>query len=84
MTRFEYGNQESSNVLIQMVDDHDLSVIEREVNAIMERAGEDFYLVALKVDDWNRELSPWKAPAVFGNEALEKARKRRCQGCWLS
>ena len=80
MTRFEYGNQESSNVLIQMVDDHDLSVIEREVNAIMERAGEDFYLVALKVDDWNRELSPWKAPAVFGNEAFGESAKETLSG----
>ena len=70
MTRFEYGNQESTNVLIQMVDDHDLSVIENEVNTIIERAGDDFYLIALKVDDWNYDLSPWTAPAVFGDEAF--------------
>ena len=70
MTRFEYGNPEASNVLIQMVDDHDLSVIENEVNALTEKAGDDFYLVALKVDDWNRDLSPWKAPAVFDGEAF--------------
>ena len=66
MTRFEYGNPGSSNVLIQMVDDHDLSVIENEVNTIKEKAGDDFYLIALKVDDWNHDLSPWSAPAVFG------------------
>ena len=70
MTRIEYGNRESFNVLIQMVDDHDLSVIEREVNAITENAGDDFSLVALKVDDWNHDLSPWTSPAVFGNEAF--------------
>ena len=70
MTRLEYGNQESSNVLIQMADDHDLSVLESEVKTITERAGDDFYLVALKVNDWNRDLSPWKAPAVFGSEAF--------------
>ncbi|MBQ6293928.1 MAG: esterase [Lachnospiraceae bacterium] len=70
MTRFEYGNPESSNVLIQMVDDHDLSVIENEVETIIEKAGNDFCLVALKVDDWNHDLSPWTAPAVFGNEAF--------------
>ena len=68
MTRFEYGNPGSSNVLIQMVDDHDLSVIENEVNTIKEKAGDDFYLIALKVDDWNHDLSPWSAPAVFGDE----------------
>ena len=70
MTRFEYGDRNSPNVLIQMVDDHDLSVIESEINAIKERAGDNFCLVALKVDDWNRELSPWNAPAVFGSEAF--------------
>ena len=70
MMRFEYGNRGSSNVLIQMVDDHDLSVMENEVNAITDRAGDDFHLVALKVDDWNRDLSPWNAPAVFGGEAF--------------
>ena len=70
MTRFEYGNRESSNVLVQMVDDHDLSVMENEVKAITERAGNDFCLVAFKVDDWNRDLSPWEAPAVFGSEAF--------------
>ncbi len=64
MTRYEYGNRASSNVLIQMVDDHDLSGIEREVNAIAESAGDDFYLVALKVDDWHCDLSPWHAPAA--------------------
>ena len=68
MTRFEYGDPTSANILIQMVDDHDLSVIESEAEAIKEKAGDDFCLVALKVEDWNRDLSPWKAPAVFGNE----------------
>ncbi len=68
MTRFEYGDPTSANILIQMVDDHDLYVIESEAEAIKEKAGDDFCLVALKVEDWNRDLSPWKAPAVFGNE----------------
>ncbi len=66
--RFEYGNPNSLNVLLQMVDDHDLSVIENEVKSITEEVGDDFCLVALKVNDWNKDLSPWSAPAVFGNE----------------
>lgn len=24
--------------------------------------------VALRVDDWNEELSPWRVPAIFGND----------------
>ena len=66
MKRFEYGNPASPNVLIQMVDDHDLAVIGSEVRSI--KAEADFCLIALRVEDWNRDLSPWKAPAVFGNE----------------
>ena len=66
MERFEYGDPASANVLIQMVDDHDLSVIESEVSALKNLAGDDFYLMAFRVKDWNADLSPWKAPAVFG------------------
>lgn len=34
-------------------------------------AGQAAYALALfPVDDWNRELSPWAAPAVFGEEAF--------------
>ena len=61
MKRFEYGNPASPNVLIQMVDDHDLAVIGSEVRSI--KAEADFCLIALRVEDWNRDLSPRKAPA---------------------
>ena len=27
-----------------------------------------FCLIAVKAGDWNADLSPWKAPAVFGSE----------------
>ena len=68
MKKYTFGDPAASNILVQMVDDHDLSVIESEVSLIQEFAGPDFFLIALKVDDWNRDLSPWKAPAVFGDE----------------
>lgn len=71
MTRYTYGNPDSNRVLIQMVDDHDLSVIEDEVNYIRQEVGDDFYLLALKVEDWNHDLSPWQAPAAFGNEVFD-------------
>lgn len=70
MKRIEFGNRDSLNILIQMVDDHDLAMIENEVSAIREMAGDDFYLIAFKVNDWNKDLSPWEAPAVFGNESF--------------
>lgn len=67
MQIFEYGDPASDRVLIQPVDDHDLSVIENEIAAIKART-DDFRLIAVKVNDWNRDLSPWPAPPVFGNE----------------
>ena len=70
MKRFEYGNLKSNNVLIQMVDDHDLSLIENEVNLIKEKVGDDFYLIAFKINNWNNDLSPWNAAPVFGSEAF--------------
>ena len=28
----------------------------------------DFSLATIRVPDWNKDLSPWEAPAVFGDE----------------
>ena len=55
-------------MLIQPVDGHDLELLEKEISQIQKAAGRDFMLAAFKVNDWNKDLSPWKAPAVFGNE----------------
>ena len=66
---YTYVNPEAEILLLQMVDDHDMEVIEKEVSYIRELAGgTDFCLKAVKVNSWNRDLSPWPAPAVFGNE----------------
>ena len=80
MTRYTYGNPDSNRVLIQMVDDHDLSVMENEVNYIRQEVGDDFYLLALKVEDWNHDLSPWQAPAAFGNEVFGGGASETLQG----
>ena len=64
-----FGNLKSNTLLVQMVDDHDLETIEHEVSYIRELSGDqDFCLKAVKVNNWNQDLSPWRAPAVFGNE----------------
>ena len=68
MQVFEYGNRDAETVLIQLTDEHDLSLMSSEADAIRREAGENFRLIALKVNDWNDDLSPWKSPAVFGNQ----------------
>ena len=64
-----YGEKDARTLLLQMVDDHDLEGMDREVSLIKElTGGQDFCLKIIKVDSWNRDLSPWPAPAVFGKE----------------
>lgn len=55
-------------MLIQTVDQHDLETIDSETAAIRKLTDKDFYLIAVKVRDWNADLSPWPAPTVFGKE----------------
>ena len=64
-----FGNPKADTLLIQPVDDHDLEVIGKEVSYISELSGgRDFCLKAVRVRSWNSDLSPWRAPAVFGDE----------------
>ena len=73
-TEFEkilYENVDADTVLIQMADDHDLALIDKEISHIRElTGGKDFLLAAVKVKNWNTDLSPWAAPPVFGEEAF--------------
>lgn len=71
-----YGNPNASVVLIQMVDDHDLEGIESEAHEIQRLTGSDFCLMTQKVRNWNDDLSPWKAPAVFGKEGFGEGAAR--------
>ena len=70
MLTARYGDPDAPTVLIQMVDDHDLEGMESEVAEIRKLTAEKFYLIAVKVRNWNSDLSPWEAPAVFGKEAF--------------
>lgn len=65
-----YGNSNASIILIQMVDDHDLEGIESEAQEIQRLTDIEFCLMTQKVQNWNDDLSPWKAPAGFGKEGF--------------
>ena len=45
-----------------------MSSLENEVQEISRLSDKDFRLIAFKIDNWNKELSPWKSGAVFGKE----------------
>lgn len=62
-----FGNPDSSNVFIQPVDDHDLEELQNEMGTLQKESGsDDWCILTVKVQDWNRELTPWKAGAVWG------------------
>ena len=65
---YEFGDANANTVLIQPVDEYDLAGIENEASIIAASCGKSFQLIAFKVENWNTDLSPWKAPAVFGKE----------------
>ena len=67
---FLYENQSADNILIQAIDKYDLEVLDNEVAKIKELSNEKFTLIAFLVDNWNDDLSPWEAPAVFGEESF--------------
>lgn len=69
MIVYEYGNKNSKNILIQAIGNHELNIIESEVQAI-NQSTIDYHLLAVKVEDWNVELSPWEADAVFGDKGF--------------
>ena len=54
------------HLLIQPVDEHDLNLLGEEVRLIGVASAEPFSMVAFRIEDWNRELTPWAAPPVFG------------------
>jgi len=61
-----YRMEAAQYMLIQPVDEHDLEGMDREVELIGELTGKAFSLLTVRINDWQAELTPWKAPAVFG------------------
>ena len=68
MDIYEYGNEQASVVLIEMVGEHNLPGIEQEIMEIRRLFDMDFRFIAVKVNNWSQDLSPWNAEAVFGTE----------------
>ena len=57
---------QSDYLLIQPIDEHDLEVLDNEVQTIQSLTDKPFTLVAFEIKDWQSELTPWAAPAAFG------------------
>ena len=70
MDMIEYGDREAPIVLVQPIGEQDAGSIENEIAMIREGTDRAFHMLAFRVRDWNRDLSPWPAPAVFGREGF--------------
>ena len=77
MKTYIFGDKRAEAVLIQAVDAHDFSTIERQTELIKSISGrDDFAVAAVLVDNWNDDLSPWAAPAVFGKDGFSGGGER--------
>ena len=65
-----YGDTDAEYLLLQMADEHDLAGMERDVEAMHRQTAHTFLLVAVQVEDWNDDLSPWPAPPVWGKQGF--------------
>ena len=61
-----YLNEDTEYILIQPVDENDISVLDNEVKYIEENTDRNFSLVAFKIEDWNSELTPWEMSLLRG------------------
>ena len=71
MQTLMFGDDRADIALIQPVDMREAVSLEAEFALIRQlTGGASLSLTALVVDDWNRDLSPWPSPAVFGREGF--------------
>ena len=60
-----YSDQAPRILFLQPVDAHDAAALDSQTQA-MASCPLPFVLAAFQVEDWDRDLSPWEAPPVFG------------------
>lgn len=65
-----YGTVGAEYLLLQMANEHDLAGMEREVDALRRQTARSFLLVAVPVENWNDDLSPWSAPPAWGRQGF--------------
>ena len=58
-------NKNANKIIIWMSDARELPIIEEGISKLEQ---EDYCLAVVTVNNWNNDLSPWKAPGVFGED----------------
>ncbi len=65
-----FSDEAPEVLLVEPMDQRDLEFLDREIAVLKAGTDRPFALATLIIEDWNRELSPWPAEAVFGKEAF--------------
>ena len=65
-----YEKKNPKYLLIQPVNEPHAQMLEQQVQFMESHTEKSFLLVSFLVKDWNHDLSPWHAPAVFGKESF--------------
>lgn len=66
-----YGKEMPKKIIFWFVNEQRLEIGEKVYHKVRnEQQTIPFVLVAVRISDWNRELSPWSAPAALGTEAF--------------
>lgn len=63
-----FGTPDAPVILIQPFDRRDSEGAQAVADELGKLTDTDFRLIAVTVDSWNDDLSPWSAPAVYGKE----------------
>lgn len=63
-----YSDNNPAFLLIQPTDQRELESLDNEIEHINSLTDSPFVLAAFEITNWNKELSPWTAQPVFGNE----------------
>lgn len=64
------GPADAEVLLLQPVNDQEQRQLERQAALLAQSPHRRFALAAFGVEDWNGALSPWPAPAVWGDQAF--------------
>lgn len=65
-----YGDGPVEYLLLQMTGEHEGQSLNEEVAKIAQNTKHPFLFAAITVQNWNDDLSPWQAPAVWGKDGF--------------
>ena len=64
------GSEDAEVIIIQPVDISSLEHMDKLTEELNKRTDRSYLLVSFSVKEWNNELSPWEAEAVFGKDGF--------------